>query len=60
MRRGSGSGQFTLPLVGEISWSQIVGAVVVVTIGKLLAARAARAERKPIDLAAGVRQSRTR
>ena len=51
--------QFTLPLVGEISWSQIVGAVVVVTIGKLLAARTARAERKPIDLAAGVRQSRS-
>jgi hypothetical protein len=52
--------QFTLPLVGEISWSQIAGAALVVAIGKMLAARVARAESKPIDLAAGVRQSRSR
>ena len=51
--------QFTLPLVGEISWTQIRGAALVVAIGKLLLARAARAESKPIDLAAGVRQSRS-
>jgi hypothetical protein len=51
--------QFTLPLVGEISWSQIVGAALVVVIGKMLAFRAARAETKPIDLAAGARQSRS-
>jgi predicted tellurium resistance membrane protein TerC len=52
--------QFTLPVVGEVSWSQIVGAAVVVATGKLLAARAARAETRPIDLAAGARQSRSR
>ncbi|MFI4952695.1 MAG: TerC family protein [Burkholderiales bacterium] len=51
--------QFTLPLVGEISWTQIAGAALVVAVGKLLAARAARAEIKPIDLAAGARQSRS-
>jgi hypothetical protein len=51
--------QFTLPLVGEISWTQIFGAVLVVAIGKLIAARAARAETKPIDLAAGARHSRS-
>jgi predicted tellurium resistance membrane protein TerC len=52
--------QFTLPVVGELSWSQIVGAVLVVVIGKLLEARARRAEAKPIDLAIGTRQSRSR
>ena len=52
--------QFTLPVVGEISWSQIFGAVLVVVIGKLLEARARRAEVKPIDLAIGTRQSRSR
>jgi len=51
--------QFTLPLVGEISWTQILGAVLVVVIGKLIASRAARAETKPIDLAAGPRHSRS-
>jgi hypothetical protein len=51
--------QFTLPLVGEISWSQIVGAALVVAIGKLMAARAARTESRPIDLAADARQSRS-
>jgi YjbE family integral membrane protein len=51
--------QFTLPLIGEISWTQVLGATLVVAIGKLLAKRAARADGKPIDLAAGARQSRS-
>jgi YjbE family integral membrane protein len=51
--------QFSLPLIGEISWSQILGAALVVAVGKLLAARAARTETKLIDLAAGARQSRS-
>jgi hypothetical protein len=51
--------QFTLPLIGEISWTQVLGATLVVAIGKLLAKRAARADSKPIDLAAGARQSRS-
>jgi predicted tellurium resistance membrane protein TerC len=51
--------QFTLPLVGEISWSQIVGAALVVATGKLLASRAVRADGRPIDLAAGARQGRS-
>jgi YjbE family integral membrane protein len=50
---------FSLPLVGEISWSQILGAALVVAIGKPLAARAARVEAKPIDLAAGARHGRS-
>jgi len=51
--------QFTLPLIGEISWSQIVGALLVVAVGRVLAARAVRVAAKPIDLAAGARQSRS-
>jgi predicted tellurium resistance membrane protein TerC len=51
--------QFSLPLIGEISWTQILGAAIVVAIGKLLATRAARVENKPIDLAAGARQGRS-
>lgn len=51
--------RFTLPLVGEISWNQILGAALVVAIGKPLALRAARGEAKPIDLAAGVRHGRS-
>ena len=41
-----------LPLFGEISWAQIVGAVSVVVIGKWLAARAEKTEAKVVDLAA--------
>ncbi len=52
--------QFTLPLIGEISWTQILGAALVVAIGKLLTSRARRAEAKPVDLAAGARQGRAR
>jgi uncharacterized membrane protein len=42
-----------VPLIGEISWAQIAGAVFVVTLGKWLAARAEKAETKVVDLAAG-------
>ena len=45
-----------LPIVGEISWAQIVGAVLVVVVGKWLAARAEKAEAKVVDLAAGDQQ----
>lgn len=51
--------QFTLPLIGEISWTQVLGATLVIAIGKLLAARAARTDGKPIDLAADARQTRS-
>jgi predicted tellurium resistance membrane protein TerC len=44
--------QFTLPLLGEISWTQVLGAIFVVAVGKLLTARAARIASRPIDLAA--------
>ncbi len=42
-----------VPLFGEISWAQIAGAVLVVILGKWLAARAEKAETKVVDLAAG-------
>jgi len=44
-----------LPLFGEISWAQIMGVVIVVVVGKWLAARAERdrARGKVVDLAAG-------
>ena len=42
-----------VPLIGEVSWAQIAGAVVVVILGKWLAARAEKAEIKVVDLAAG-------
>ena len=41
-----------LPFFGELSWAQIVGAVLVVVIGKWLAARAEKTEAKVVDLAA--------
>ena len=43
-----------LPLFGDISWAQILGAVLVVVVGKWLAARAekARENEKVVDLAA--------
>jgi hypothetical protein len=41
-----------LPLVGEISWAQIAGAALVILAGKIMVARAARAEAKVVDLAA--------
>lgn len=50
--------QFTLPVLGEISWTQVFGAILVVTVGRLWAARAARIGSRPIDLA-GTRPTRT-
>ena len=46
-----------LPLGGEVSWAQIVGAVLVVVGGKWLAARAEKAEVKIVDLVADERQT---
>ena len=49
-----------VPLIGEVSWAQIAGAVVVVIAGKWLAARAEKAmeKEKVVDLAAGDQQGR--
>ena len=43
-----------LPLVGDISWAQILGAILVVVVGKWMAARAEKAHEhdKVVDLAA--------
>ena len=43
-----------VPLIGDISWAQIAGAAIVVLVGKLLAARAAKAAEsgRLVDLAA--------
>jgi YjbE family integral membrane protein len=41
-----------LPVVGDISWAQIAGAVLVIVAGKIMVARAARPEAKVVDLAA--------
>ena len=46
-----------LPLFGEVSWAQIVGAALVVVGGKWLAARAEKAEEKLVDLAAEEQQT---
>jgi YjbE family integral membrane protein len=47
-----------VPLIGEVSWAQIAGAVVVVIAGKWLAARAEKAEVKVVDLAADDQQNK--
>jgi predicted tellurium resistance membrane protein TerC len=49
-----------LPLFGEISWAQPVGAVLVVVVGKWLAARAekSREQEKIVDLAAEEQKGR--
>jgi len=47
-----------LPLVGELSWAQIAGAVTVVVVGKWLAARTAKIEAKVVDLAAEDQQNK--
>jgi YjbE family integral membrane protein len=47
-----------VPPLGEISWAQIAGAVLVVVGGKWLAAHAEKAETKVVDLAAGDKQSK--
>ena len=41
-----------LPVIGEISWAQIAGAVIVVIVGKWLAKRAAKEAAMLVDLAA--------
>jgi YjbE family integral membrane protein len=46
-----------LPLLGHISWAQILGATFVVVVGRLLAARVTRAGGRSVDLAAGDAQS---
>jgi YjbE family integral membrane protein len=49
-----------VPLIGEVSWAQIAGAVVVVIAGKWFAARAEKAmeKEKVVDLAAGEQQNK--
>jgi YjbE family integral membrane protein len=47
-----------LPLVGGISWAQILGAVLVIVAGKIMATRAAREEAKVVDLAADEQQKK--
>ena len=49
-----------LPLFGDISWAQILGAILVVVIGKWMAARAEKAheQEKIVDLAAEEQQGR--
>jgi YjbE family integral membrane protein len=43
-----------LPLIGDLSWAQIMGAVLVILAGKIMHARAAQA----VDLAAGDEQNK--
>jgi len=51
--------EFHLPLVGGISWAQILGAAFVVAVGKLMAMRAEKAEAKVVDLAADEQQTKS-
>ncbi len=48
-----------LPLVGEISWAQILGAALVIVAGKVMVARAARAEVEVVDLAADEQRTKS-
>jgi len=48
-----------LPLVGGISWAQILGAAFVVAVGKLIAMRAEKAETKVVDLAANEQKTKS-
>lgn len=48
-----------LPLVGGISWAQILGAAFVVAVGKLMAMRAEKGETKVVDLAADEQQTKS-
>ena len=48
-----------LPLVGELSWAQILGAALVIGAGKFMAARAAHGEVKAVDLAADEQQTKS-
>lgn len=47
-----------LPLVGDISWAQIVGALIVIGIGKIMSGRKEE-QGEVVDLAAGDRQSKS-
>lgn len=47
-----------LPLVGDISWAQILGVVLVIGAGRFLASRAAEAEVKMVDLAEAEQQAK--
>jgi YjbE family integral membrane protein len=47
-----------LPLVGDISWAQILGAVLVIAAGKVMAARGGH-EEKVVDLAADEQRSKS-
>ena len=47
-----------VPLFGEVSWAQIVGAAFVVVAGKWFAAHAKKAETKVVDLAAEDQQTK--
>ena len=49
-----------VPFFGEISWAQIAGAVLVVIVGKWLAAGAEKAEAKVVDLAADEQPTKSR
>ena len=51
---------FDLPLVGDLSWTQVLGAVFVVAIGKLIASRSAKSDDSRFDLADNARQPRSR
>jgi predicted tellurium resistance membrane protein TerC len=46
-----------LPVVGELSWAQILGAALVILAGKIMAARAQRAH--AVDLAADEQQTKS-
>ena len=48
-----------LPLVGGFSWAQLLGAVIVIVAGKVMAMRAAKAEEKVVDLAAAEQQTKS-
>jgi len=48
---------FDLPVVGELSWAQILGAALVILAGKIMAARAQRAH--AVDLAADEQQTKS-
>src|SRR4051812_24874421 len=47
-----------LPLIGEISWAQILGALLVIAAGKVMAGRAAHDE-KAVDLAADEQRTKS-
>ena len=48
-----------LPLAGDISWAQIVGVVLVIGAGRLLASRAAEVEARIVDLAEAEQQAKS-